>query len=207
MNLKRRLATATAVGLLAATATGCGTHHHTVVVQTPAAPVAYAPTSMGANGHCYYLDDPQEAYNLIAAGLCQPGWTPMMMPVDFHYAYADYLASPAYYNTYVPVRYRSGWNNQWGTKSTFYTTNITIIHTKEKTATYKGSDGKPYTGNVTNFTTPKTSTSAPLPAGARSSAPLPVGGARSTAPAPAPSTAKPLSGGGARQSPPKVSAR
>jgi len=212
MNLKRRLATATAAGLLAATATACATHHHVVAVQQPAAASVVGPAAYGQNGQCYYLDDPQEALNLIAAGLCQPGWRPTVMPLDWHYTYADYYASPAYL-TYVPLSYRSGWANQWGTKSTFYTTNITIIHNKEKTATYKGSDGKPITGNVTNFATPKapSSTSAPLPVGARSSAPLPVGGARSTAqntaPAPAPST-KPLPGGGARVvTPPKVSAR
>jgi hypothetical protein len=210
MNLKRRLATATAVGVTAATLTACADHHHVVAVpQTNA--VAYAPPYLGENGMCYYVDSPGEVANLIAGGLCQPGWRPVVMPLDWHYRYADYIASPAYYNVYALPGDRGGWGRQWGTQSTFYTTNITIIHAKEKTATYKGSDGKTVTGNITTFAPPKTKapTSAPLPAGARSSAPLPVGGARSTAPAPAASTAKPLSGGGARSNPapPRVSAR
>lgn len=192
MNLKRRLATATAVGLLATGLTACG--------NSPA--VSYAPAAYGVPGHCYYLDDPQEAVNLIQAGLCPSSWVPTLMPLAWHEEYFSYYNSGAYYNTYVPVRYRTGWVSQ---QNTFYTQYKTTIIVVQKQATYKGSNGKTVTGTVNNFAPAKAPTSAPLPVGARSSAPLPVGGARSTAPAP--SAPKPLSGGGARQQPPKVSAR
>ncbi len=199
MNLKSRLATATAVGLLAATATAC--------TSSPA--VSYAPAAYGVPGHCYYIDDPAEATALIAAGLCPASWTPTLMPLAWHEEYYNYYASGAYYNTYVPVRYRTVWVSQ---STSFYNTNKTTILVVQKQATYKGSNGKTVTGgSVSNFAPAKAPSSAPLPAGARSSAPLPVGGARSTAPAP--SAPKPLSGGGARQpsrnnsAPAKVSAR
>lgn len=131
------LVAAASVSTLAA----CGdTHHH--VAQQPVVAVAYTPQYLGENGMCYYLDDPAEALALIAAGLCQPGWRPTVMPLAFHATYADYLASPAYYNTYPPVQYRAGWTNQWGPKSTFYTQNTTIIINNEKKAVYKDNTGK-----------------------------------------------------------------
>lgn len=121
-----------------------GTTHHVAVVQQPApvAAVAYTPNAYGENGFCYYIDDPQEAYSLISSGRCQPGWHPMAMPLAWHETYFDYYASPAYYNTYVPVSYRSGWGNQWGRQSTFYKQNVTVIINNEKKAVYKDNTGK-----------------------------------------------------------------
>lgn len=139
------LVSAVSVGTLSA----CATHHHVVAVTgQPAAPMAYSPPALGANGMCYYLDDPQEAYNLIAAGLCQPGWRPTLMPPAFHAMYADYLASPAYYNNYVPLKYRGRWETQWGSHSDYYVQNRTYIITQEKQAVYKGSNGATVTASA-----------------------------------------------------------
>lgn len=128
-----------------ATLAACGTTHHAVVVTSqPAQAVAagYGMTAYGQNGQCYYIDDRQEALNLIAAGLCQPGWQPYPMPLSWHEEYLDYYNSPTYL-TYVPVSYRSGWLNQWGPRSTWYQQNKTTIVVVQKNAVYKDSSGKP----------------------------------------------------------------
>lgn len=117
-------------------AAGCGTTHHAVVT-TSYAPAAYG--VQASNGFdCYYIDDPAEATSMIAAGLCPAGSIPTLMPLAWHEMYYDYYASPAYYNTYVPVRYRTVWVSQ---STSFYNTNKTTIVVVQKNATYKGSNG------------------------------------------------------------------
>lgn len=126
-----------------ATLAACGTTHHAVVVTSqPAAPAAYSMNAYGQNGQCYYIDSTQEATALIAAGLCQPGWVPTLMPLSWHEEYLDYYNSPAYM-TYVPASYRSVWLNQWGPRSTWYQQNKTTIIVVQKNATYKDPSGKP----------------------------------------------------------------
>lgn len=139
-----RRTTALAVGAAlvatASTATlaACGnTHHHVVVTSQPAA-VSYAPAAYGQNGQCYYLDDPQEALSLIAAGLCQPGWRPTLMPLYWHQEYYSYYASDAYMDAYVP---RSYWGSYHTQQNNFYTVNKTTIINVQKNAVYKGSNG------------------------------------------------------------------
>ena len=185
MNTIRRLATATAATLLAATTAACTTTHTTAV------PVTAAPAAYGApdNGRfdCYYLQNPSEATALINAGLCPAGSVPTLMPLYWHEEYYSYYASPAYYNTYVPLTYRSAWASQ---QNSFYTQYKTTIVVVQKNATYRTGNPAPKTGPVT---------SAPRPVGNRTAPPLPVGGARATAPA-----SKPLPAGGARQPAPVV---
>lgn len=101
--------------------------------------VAYRPVAFGENNQCYYVDNPAEAQMLINQGLCERHWAPTAMPVYWHQMYYPYYASPAYYNTYVPVATRTVYvTNQktWGQQ------NKTAIAEKAKAATYKASNGK-----------------------------------------------------------------
>lgn len=184
-------------GVLATSA--CSTPHHTVVA-VPVAPAAasYSLAAYGENGHCYYIDDPAEVVSLQQAGLCPSTWTAMIMPLLWHETYYDYYASPAYYNTYVPVRYRTVWVSQ---STSFYNTNkttILVVHTK---GTYKDSTGK--TVPAAQIPSAKMTFAAPtLPGGNRTAPTLPAGNARVTsAPKPVASNI-PLPGGNARSSVP-----
>jgi hypothetical protein len=194
------LVAAASVGTLAA----CGTTHHAVVVTSQAAPVGYGMAAYGQNGQCYYIDDPQEARNLIAAGLCQPGWQPYPMPLSWHEEYLNYYNSAAYLN-YVPAVYQGGWANQWGPSSSWYQKNKTTIVVVQKNAVYKDPTGKQVPASAIpssklNF---NTSTKPSLSGGQRTAPQLGGGNARSTAPAPsAPKSVGNLGGGNARSNPP-----
>lgn len=65
------------------------------------------PPAYGADGHCYYVDDPAEVVALQAAGLCPVNWTPIIMPSPWRSQYAWYYDSPRYYGTYVPPARRT----------------------------------------------------------------------------------------------------
>lgn len=121
--------TIAATVLAAVLLAGCGGGHA----------VAYRPAAYGEGTSCYYVNSPAEAIALQAAGLCQPGWVPTLMPVYWHQRYYPYYASPAYYHVYVPAPARSayaGAERSWGAS------NRTAIATAAREATYKGSNGK-----------------------------------------------------------------
>lgn len=100
--------------------------------------VTYAPAAYGANGQCYYINSPAEAVALEQAGLCPAGWVPTLMPLSWEQEYYAYYDSPAYYNRYVPVRYRTVYIH---TESAFGRTYHTAILTQSRTAVYKSSTG------------------------------------------------------------------
>ncbi len=107
-------------------------------------PVAYGPAAYGETGHCYYVDDPAEAIALQVAGLCPSGWVPTIMPVYWHARYAMFYDSPTYYNRYVPVATRTVYVTHVHTFETAHSSDITR---QRASATYKGSNGKSYTGS------------------------------------------------------------
>lgn len=139
MTRKSRLTAVTATAVLACAISACA--------DTPAQPTNLVPQAYGVPGQCYYLDDPAEALALIAAGLCPTGWVPTVMPLLWHEQYYRYYASPAYYNTYVPVSYRASWPAQ---QNNFYTVNKVTIVNVQKQATYKDSKGKTVPGSKVN---------------------------------------------------------
>lgn len=128
-------ATVTALAIAAAgLVAGCG----------PAAPpLSYAPAAYGELGSCYYVDSPAEVVALQAAGLCPSAWAPVLMPLYWHARYASYYDSDRYYGAYVPAPRRS-----------VYVTNVTVfershrsdIDHQQASGSYRGSDGKSYTG-------------------------------------------------------------
>lgn len=195
-----------------ATLAACGTTHRHVVVTSQ--PAAYSMNAYGQNGQCYYIDDPAEATALIAAGLCQPSWRPYPMPLSWHEEYLDYYNSPAYYNTYVPVSYRSGWANQWGPNSSWYRQNKTTIIVVQKNAVYKDPSGKPIAATAIPSSkmsfgagvTAKPSFGSVAPPSADASKPSFGGGvtAKQSFGGAAPSQAKPSFGGGVTQKPAPV---
>lgn len=134
--MTRRIA-ALIAGLLIAVAALAGCAHST--------PVSYAPAAYGANGQCYYDDDPYEAQQLLAAGLCPAGWVPAPMPLYWHEEYYSYYSSPAYYNRYVLVSHRTVYVTH---ETTFHTTYSSQIASASSKATYKGSNGKTVTGTT-----------------------------------------------------------
>lgn len=111
------------------------------------APVSYAPAAYGevvnGVGHCYWDDDPYEAQQLFAAGLCPAGWVATPMPLYWHERYYSFYSSPAYYNTYVVASHRTVYVAH---ETTFRTTYASQINAQAKTATYKGSNGKTVSG-------------------------------------------------------------
>lgn len=123
------------------------------------APVAYAPAAYGevvnGVGHCYYDDDPYEAQQLFAQGLCPAGWVPTPMPLYWHERYYSYYSSPAYYNTYVIASHRTVYVTH---ETTFRTTYSSQITAQAKTATWKGSNGKTVSGSKVNTAKMKFST-------------------------------------------------
>lgn len=134
--MTRRIA-ALIAGLFIAVAALAGCSH--------SAPVSYAPAAYGTNGQCFYDDDPYEAQQLLAAGLCPAGWVPTPMPLYWHEEYYSYYSSPSYYNRYVLVSHRTVYVTH---ETTFHTTYSSQISTASAKATYKGSNGKTVTGTT-----------------------------------------------------------
>lgn len=131
-------ATAVAVSAITAAAVaGCSS--------SAPVPLTYAPAAYGVPGHCYYADSPAEAIALQAAGLCPSSWVPTLMPLAWHEEYWDYYDSPAYYDTYVPVRSRTVYVTR---ETTFGHANQTAITTRSKSASYKSSSGKTVKGST-----------------------------------------------------------
>jgi len=97
---------------------------------------------------CYYTTTTQEAYNLIAAGLCPAGAIPTPMPLSWEQMYWSYWSSPAYYNTYLPASYRSTYTHV--TIVHFSTAYRTQIKDASAKAVYKSSAGGTVTGSKVN---------------------------------------------------------
>lgn len=113
------------------------------------APVAAAWGNAGLS-QCYMpLGVPQTAWQAIeqqyiAHHYCQPGWTPVYMPQSTYMAYYPYWSSSAYYGYYLPSPYRSSYIVY---ERNFGTQYHSQILTAERTAVYKGSNGKTTTYN------------------------------------------------------------
>ena len=122
------------LALAAAALAGCGSSQ----------PVTYTPAAYGVPGHCYYVDDPAEAYALRAAGLCPHSWAPTVMPLAWHEQYYGYYDSPAYYGHYVPAGARTGYVRQ---QTSFGHAYHTVIAKASKTATYRSSAGGTVSGS------------------------------------------------------------
>lgn len=125
----------------AITLAGCGsTSSGQAATYTPA---AYYQTIGGVND-CYYAASPTEVTNLIAAGLCPANSVATVMPLSWDEEYFSYYSSPSYYNTYMPVSYRTHYTHV--TIVSFSKTYSTAIKTASAKATYKSSTGKTVTG-------------------------------------------------------------
>lgn len=131
-------------------------------------PSAYGPTVAG-HASCAYVVSAQECAD---SGVPAMYWYQMPTQEPAHYHERDtsdwlsmlflwhlmfepWYASPAYYGTYVPTRYRSTYITRHVT--TFETTYRTTIDAESKKATYKTASGKTVTGNKVNprrFSTP-----------------------------------------------------
>lgn len=145
MNPVRRIAlglfAAALIGSTAACGSGYGDDDATYT------PAAYYQT-VGNVYECYYTTTAQEAYNLMAAGLCPAGSIPTPMPLSFEETYWSYWSSPAYYNTYLPVSYRSTYTHV--TIVRFSTTYRTQIKSASAKAVYKSSAGGTVSGSKVN---------------------------------------------------------
>lgn len=106
--------------------------------------MSYRPAAFGQSGQCYYVDNPAEAIALQQAELCPSSWIPTVMPLFWHQQYAYYYDYPGYYNRFVPVSSRTIYVTH---AHTFENTYRSQIKTASKTAQFRGSDGKTYTGN------------------------------------------------------------
>jgi hypothetical protein len=115
--------------ILAASLVACGGGQH----------LAYRPIAFGQGGHCYYAQDPGEVLALQRAGLCDPTWTPLLMPPAWHQMYYPYYSSPAYVRSYVPAPSRSVYVDR---ERSFGSSNRSAIDLEAKKATYLGSNGK-----------------------------------------------------------------
>lgn len=139
------------VGALAAVAVLAGCSHAT--------PVSYAPAAYGVQAgsvyECYYVNSPAEVTTLIANGQCPVGSVPTRMPESWLNEYFSYYDSPVYYNTYVPVGYRTTYVS---TYHTYYVQHTTVINAASKQATWKGSNGKTVSGSQVNTAKMKFST-------------------------------------------------
>jgi len=111
------------------------------------APAAYW-QSVSNVRECFYMDDTQEAYNLIAAGLCPAGSIPTPAPLTWRETYWSYYSSPAYYNTYIPVGYRTHYTSV--TVVSFSRTYKTQISSLSSKAVYKSSSGGTVSGSKVN---------------------------------------------------------
>lgn len=148
MNVTRRalrpIIALAASALFATTLTACGSSGSDDVTYAPA---AYG-QQVGSAYDCYYVDDPYEvtdlASGLIAKGLCPHNSVPTLMPLYWEEEYWAYYSSPAYYGTYMPVRYRSHYTSVTVVHfSTTYKTQIAAASTK---AVYRSSTGQRVTG-------------------------------------------------------------
>jgi hypothetical protein len=112
-------------------------------------PAAYYQT-VGGVYECYYTTTTQEAYSLMAAGLCPAGSMPTPMPLSWEEMYWSYWSSPAYYNTYLPVGYRSTYTRV--TIVHFSSTYKSQISAASSKAVYKSSAGGTVSGSKVNTT-------------------------------------------------------
>ena len=145
MNTIRRIALGVAAAVLIGSAAACGSGSgDDDPTYTPA---AYYQT-VGNVYDCYYLTSTQEAYNLMAAGLCPAGSIPTPMPLGWEETYWDYWSSPAYYNTYIPASYRSTYTHV--TIVHFSNTYRSQIKSASAKAVYKSSTGGTVTGSKAN---------------------------------------------------------
>jgi hypothetical protein len=110
---------------------------------------------VGGVFECYYVDNPAEVQTLIANGRCPVGSVPTRMPEEWLNQYFAYYDSPAYYNTYVPVAYRSGYV---GTYHTYYVQHTTVINAASKSGSWAGSNGKTVSGSQVDTAKMKFST-------------------------------------------------
>lgn len=135
MNLmKWLLGTAAALALCA-----CGQNYY-----QPAGVSSFQPVMQGVPGQCYYVDSPLEVSALIAAGLCQQGWQPVVMPLSWHEQYAYWLDSDYYTNRFIPVSQRTYYRTTVVT--TFTRTYSTQIASASASAKYRGPNGQTLTG-------------------------------------------------------------
>ena len=137
--MTRRLAISMTGLFLALAALGGCARHRTVSY----APAAYG-MQVGNVYECYYVDNPAEVQALIARGLCPVGAVPTRMPESYLDEYFPYYDSPAYYNTYVPVAYRTGYIS---TYHAYYLQHVTVINAASRSASWKRSDGKTVSGS------------------------------------------------------------
>lgn len=139
----RTLLAALLVSALALTGlTGCGGGDVTY------APAAYGEV-IGGIGHCYYVQDPAEVTYLYGGGLCPHTWVATLAPVYWHERYFSYYDSPAYYTHYVPVGSRTVFIS---TQRTFYSSYRVQISSQSRYASYRGSNGRTYTGTKVGST-------------------------------------------------------
>ncbi len=142
----RLIIAALGAALLGGTLAACGS------LSGDDGPVTYAPAaywqSVDNVRECFYADDTQEAYNLIAAGLCPAGSIPTPMPLTWEQTYWSYYSSPAYYNTYIPATYRTRYTHV--TVVHFSTTYKTQINAASSRAVYKASNGSTVSGSKVN---------------------------------------------------------
>lgn len=141
-----RLAPALLAAALIATLTACGSLSDDSSDPTYA-PAAYWQTVNNVHD-CYYMDDPQEAYNLTAAGLCPAYSIPTPAPLTWRETYWAYYSSPAYYDTYIPATYRTHYTSV--TVVSFSRTYKTQISSLSSKAVYKSSAGGTVTGSKVN---------------------------------------------------------
>jgi len=130
--------------LLGAAPTACSVGGDTPATYTPA---AYW-QSVDNIRECFYVDDTQEAYSLMDAGLCPAGSMPTQMPADREAEYWSYYSSPAYYNTYVPVSYRTRYTRV--TVASFSRAHSTQITSLSSKAVYTSSKGGTAAGSKVN---------------------------------------------------------
>lgn len=129
-----RATTAALAAASAALLSGCG---------PSAPPLSYAPAAYGELGSCYYVDSPAEVVALQAAGLCPSTWVPVLMPLYWHAMYASYYDSDRYYGAFVPAPRRSVYVTH---VHVFESSHRSDIDRQRASGSYKGSDGKRYTG-------------------------------------------------------------
>lgn len=137
--------------LLAALATLCGCGSISGGDDPTYTPAAYY-QAVNNVYECYYLTSTQEAYNLMAAGLCPQGSMPTPMPMSWEEEYWDYWSSPAYYNTYIPTTYRSHYTSVTIVTlnhSSSFQRNVSTLSSK---ALYKSSAGGTVSGSKVSTT-------------------------------------------------------
>lgn len=109
---------------------------------------------------CYYVDDIGEVAALEQAGLCPPGSTAMAAPLLWRETNWAYYSSPAYYNAYIPVGYRSHYATVYVVS--FNSQYSKQISTAESNAVYKTSGGKTVSGSSVKTGTLKFNSGNPV---------------------------------------------